>query len=1724
MRLPRLFALVFCALSLLAAPVRALDLPGLSGDANAYQEKLLEKAPPQENPTARDAALNRARTAVAEKKWAAAVTAFEQAIQQGDRGVPTWLALSDAFERVGGPANTEKALQAAYLGFQAAVEAKDNGATLARMGRLLEEKLNRPTQALEAYKEALSQSPDIPGLGEKVFALRRAIGLQLKAVRVDTESEPAGACIDFGDELSQRRDIRFEDFVRLDPPASVVVDRRGESLCISGLEYGKSYGLELREGLPGADGLVLKKSEQQTLRVGNRKPSVMIPGKAFILPPIGDGLPVVSVNVDDIAVKLYRINDRNLIRSINEHELMTSLAEYSAEQIADEKGELVWEGRMKVEQPRRNRQVRTAFPIGRVLDRKRPGIYVATAKPADGIPDSDSWSLATQWVIVSDIGLTTLAGRDGLHVFARSLETTQPIAGASLALMARNNEELSRAATDADGHVRFDPGLLRAKGGNAPAAVLAYGDNGDFMLLDLSTAAFDLSDRGVSGRASPGPLDAFLYTDRGVYRPGETVHVGSLLRDDGVTAVENMPMTLRVLRPNGTVFRTVVVKGETAGGSVADIVLANTAPLGTWKVEARVDPQAAPIGQLGFQVEEFVPERLAVELAAGAPLLTVAKPVDVTATSRFLYGPPAAGLDGTAEMVIGTDPNPYPAFAGYRFGLAQESFASRLTQIPFPQTDDKGVSKVALRLPTAPDTTLPLRATVRVAVSEPGGRPTRESLSLPVRIHPFMIGIKPRADERVEEDQEAAFEVIALDQAGARVASPELKYELIEERVSYQLVSQSGSARYEVVTRDNRRKSGTVAVAADKPATIVERVGYGRYRLEIFDAKTGVASSVRFSAGWQVSADPGDRPDRADVTVERATYAPGDTAKVAIAAPFAGEALVTVATDRVHSYRLVSVPKEGTTIEIPVTADWGAGAYVTATVFRPLVKDQPRAAVRALGLAWIGIDPASRSLAVEIGAPDRVRPRQKLAVPIRIASAAPDSQIFLTLAAVDEGILQLTDFVTPDPKAHFLGKRRLALDIRDDYGRLIEWTGSPVGTIRQGGDAAGLGRGLPVVPTKSVALFAGPVRLDASGYALVELDLPDFNGQLRLMAVAYDKSRVGSAEAKVTVRDDVVADAILPRFLAPGDESRLTLSLHNVGGEPGAYRIALTTEGPVAVDAAGPLSETLASGERKTIPVGLRGTGAGIGRVALRATGPGGFDVSHDWQITVRPARPTDTLFTTQQLPPGGVFRADSRLLAPFVPGTAGVSLSYGTSPRIDVPGLLQALDRWAYGCLEQTTSRAFPLLESVSAEALRRNDQQSVDRAADVDRAIVRILDMQRYDGAFGLWGPRDEDAWVSAYAMDFLTRAKQAGNTVPDAPYRAGLQWLRDSVDQGGGEAPELAARAYAHYVLALSDTARMAQLRYFSDAFLIDLPTPLSKGQIGAALARMGDRSRAEAAFGLALEGLARKPWTADYGSTVRDGAALIVLVNEAGMMRDQIAKLIDQLPVGQNVADKTSTQEQAWMVRAAFSLQRPGSDVALTVNERRVASADPTFIVPLLRDLDPGLAVRNAGQGALWQGLTVYGVPAVPQPAARNGFRISRKFLNRDGTPTNLDLVKRNDVFVVLLEGEASTQLDHQALIEHALPAGWEIENARLGAGGVGDLPWIGELTEPRAIEARDDRFVAAVDLTPDANKFRLAFIVRAVTPGKYELPGGHVEDMYKPGFFARQAVARITIQP
>ena len=522
---------------------------------------------------------------------------------------------------------------------------------------------------------------------------------------------------------------------------------------------------------------------------------------------------------------------------------------------------MVWQGSIDIATDL-NKEVVTSFPVDEALPQRKPGVYVLTAVSATGA--RNEWdSQATQWFVISDIGLSTYSGTDGLSVFARSLASAKQMAGIELTLLAKNNEVLGTSTTDADGRATFDAGLLRGTAAMTPAVITAKSGDDDYVFLDLTRAGFDLSDRGVTGRAAPGAIDVLTWTERGIYRAGETVHVSALARDSASIAIEKLPLTFIFMRPDGVEDRRVVSDGGLAGGYALDLPLQPNAMRGTWTVQIFTDPKGTAISEKQFQVDDFVPDRVEFDMASTAKQIEIDTPVPVTIDGRFLYGAPAAGLELEGE--VGLKPTRETEdFKGYLFGLADEEATedSRTTLEGLEPLDEDGKATFDVTLTDVPSTTQLLNANITVRVQEAGGRAVERSLTLPVKPAGAMIGIKPEFSGDLAENAVGKFHVIAIDESGAKQGKTGLTWKLLRVEQDYQWYRDGTAWKYEPVTSTKQVSNGTLDVTTDggeiaisgRLGPLQARSGNRRYR------RPGLQRRVRFrlvchrkldgNAGW----------------------------------------------------------------------------------------------------------------------------------------------------------------------------------------------------------------------------------------------------------------------------------------------------------------------------------------------------------------------------------------------------------------------------------------------------------------------------------------------------------------------------------------------------------------------------------------------------------------------------------------------------------------------------------------------------------------------------------------------------------------------------------------------------------------------------------------------------------------------------------------------------------
>ena len=1566
--------------------------------------------------------------------------------------------------------------------------------------------------------------------------------------RVDTEAETPKACFVFSSALDPETD--YDPFVEFRPAFQAALSVEGRELCVGGLEFGTERTAILKSGLPAADGRALEREEEVPIDFADRPPYVGFRGAGVILPrEEADGLAIETVNVDKVAITVSHVPDRVLYdKRISQGETAQqgSYTYLYGDERASDVAEELWTGTMEVASLQ-NAPVTTVFPLPDVIGELEPGAYFVEVEDARDLPpNAGPAASAKRWIMLTNLALTAYRGEHGLDVTLRALDDGQEVTGASVQLVARNNDILAEGETDAEGRIAFDLPILSGTGNAAPKLVLAYGARGDLAVLDLTRAPVDLSELDTGGRSTPGPVDAYLYTDRGIYRPGETVHITTLMRDRAGSAVANRPGQLVIYRPNGLKAETVRFDAAPLGGLDTDFDLARDAARGQWRAVLEIDG-APNAGSVSWSVEDFVPQRIAVELETDEDTPVRANDTrEITVDTRFLYGAPGAGLTVNARARVERDPSPFEGYEGFRFGRHDESFREEIIEFRPATSDGAGIAVLRLR-PEArgAGAFFPLRLNTVVDVEEPGGRAVSESVRIPYRPRDLYLGIREGFDGRVRMGEPARFEVAAINQEGDAV-SARMNWQLLAIDYHYDWYREGGQWRWRRSRTVTTVNEGITETATGGTETItVDGLDWGRHEL-VLTGPDGVEASHGFYVGWggSVSDDGVEAPDRVEVTLVDQTIRPGSTAEFMIVPPYDGEAQIVVATDRVLSVNTRPVSAEGTRVTLPVNEDWGEGAYVMVTVFTardPVLDAKPK---RAVGIEYAPVDMSERTFNLTINAPDVVRPRREQLIEVEI-EGGPREPMFLTLAAVDEGILRLTRFQSPDPVDYFFGKKALGVELLDDYGRLLNPNLGLPAEVRTGGDQLG-GEGLSVVPIKTVALHSGIVDLGRGRTARVRFDIPDFNGELRLMAVVWSADGLGAASRPMTVRDPAPSELILPRFLAPGDEALITASIDNVELEEGTFEATLSAAGPISA-ADGEISRVLPRGTRADAPIRISAGEEGISRLRLNVDGPDNYAVDREYLVETRSPYLPVTRVTSAMMQPEESYALSPDLTEGLVPGSISMTVSFSSLP-VDEGALYASLARYPYGCTEQTVSRALPLIYAEQLVALGADGERGDARAV-VQEAVTRILNRQSSDGAFGLWREGDGHAspWLGAFTTDFLYRAREDGYAVPaealDRAYRAlntvasGDAWRVYGYDTDVYESrwhddtqKRLMQRSstYALYVLAKAGRADLSRLRYLHDRELEEIESPLAMGHLAAGLALMGDRARAKSAFDAAEEAIGFDNSGDYYQTELRDTAALLALAAEAGFS-DHVTRLSEQIAAETPDPTDLMTQEKAFMLLAVNALTGGDADEFRMRVEGlgRGNNNDRRYFVSESQ-ISPDVSFTYGGEAPVYRTVLVTGAPETAPPAFSSRLDVSKRFTTLQGQRVRLGDLNQGDQVVVAMTLEPGERRTNPIILADLLPAGFEIETILRPADGRRDyaddgaFAWLGEIAAAQTAEARDDRFVAAVDVRNEP--VTLAYVVRAVTPGTFAIPGVVAEDMYRPAVNARSAPGRVTIQP
>ncbi|WP_429156226.1 alpha-2-macroglobulin family protein [Aeromonas veronii] len=1496
----------------------------------------------------------------------------------------------------------------------------------------------------------------------------------------------------------------------------------GRTLYFPNVQPDKSYEVSLKAGLGPSP-------QSWTLKTRPLEAGASFTASGMVLPLRDElRLPISAVNVDEVNIDFFRVDAEYLPRFLAEYRPGAGMGNWELEQIT-KRAKRVFSGRYALELDANRRETR-------LINVKEPqlaeaGVYFAVMSPLGNY----DWRKETTYFAVSDMGLSARRYRDQLEVFVSSLASADPLKDVQLSLLDEKGNRLQVQTTDLQGHRRFDQvqgaRLLLAEQGNHLAVLRLDG-----AALDLST--FDLGTQPWQAQ------QLYLFSGRDLYRPGERLDSEILLKGQDGQLLPGMAVELEVKQPDGQLLEQKRLLPDSLGAAHYGLRLPDDAPLGRWTINLKT--AAGSRFEWPFLVEEFLPERLKLQLGKGpdGEVTSLDAALTLPLQGDYLYGAPASATKAKAEVKISRATMPFTQWQEFTLGDVLLAEQARDLEPLNLTLDAQGQGTFSLQDELDGVRALgPLEVAYRVSLSEPGGRAVNRSRTQ----YGWPAGSQwpaLKADfvaDRVEGGKPLPFQILNLDEQGQPVAGA-VKVRLINEYRDYYWHYADGEGwKYEFNSQPYLEQEQTLQLDGKGPTPLTLQLAAGWYRLEVENSQ-GHQSSLRVEIGSYAWGGGGEqaRPDKIAITLDKRAYLAGDKAKVTLVAPRPGKGLLIVEDgDGLRWWQRIELKGAGDDakdargeFEIPVSPEWQRhDLHISAQIAAPdsaskPVSGQQGQSLRSVGLVPLTLDREARRLPLTLSAPDKAVPLTRLEV---TATSTPNSQGRVVLAAVDRGVLNISDYQPLDPFGIFFGRKRFAQDLFDNYGQVIPPQDGKLARLNYGGDRAPLKKGGALESRVEVAaLWSGEVSFDESGKAVIPLDLPNFNGELALMALAWNEQQVGEAERTVKVVSPLVAEIGWPRFGARGDETRALVQLRNMSGEDQTLSLAWTLNGGLKANGELPGTLSLKNGEEQWLTLPLTVTGAsGVASLQLAASGKD-FAISRDWTLPLRSPWPAETRQRYQMLAPGQQMSFVPAELTGLDRANLQGLLSLSGTPPWDPAAQWQALADYPYSCLEQTLSRAWPYLLTTADERAAWSKPAEGKKAAseaDVQRALLqRLQRLQLPSGGFGLWdGRSDEEQWLTAYAADYLLARKEAGDVVPEAMLNQALNRLQSYLtDSQYGErwssAPEhsrLAYQAYSAYVLARVGKAPLATLRLIWEQQADHARSGLPLLHLSLALSAMGDEQNAAKALSRALATERGDDYLGDYGSSLRDEALELSLLRQHKLAVERwpalSAKVADTLAHRQWL----STQERLALLRLArFD---PAVDWQAKVTSS-LGSGSLSGSAPLQQGAPEALAastVTNEGMGSLYVQRTLVGYPEQAPARISKGMSVTRSWFNSDGQPFDPAKVKVGDLVVVRLNVSSESAVPDALLVE-MVPAGFELENPALGnsikleeLSIEGKPAWQSEWNDYlKHQEFRDDRYTAALDLSEGSNQ-QLVYLMRAVTPGRYQVPPTQVEDMYRP---------------
>lgn len=1354
------------------------------------------------------------------------------------------------------------------------------------------------------------------------------------------------------------------------------------------------------------------------------------------------------------------------------------------------------------------------------------GLYLVRVEASDRRYLQDA-----QMLSLSDLGLIVKQGVNDINVFVNSLTSASPLSGVKVDFVSSNNQKVYSATTGSDGVAVFKNYGQGASGFTISMVSARLGDDFNFVAFDktrVETSRYDVGGKYINSAG----YDVMVYSDRNLYRPGDSIHGNVIVRSAHWEVMKDIPMKIRLLAPNGKVMLSSRRTLSGNGSMSWDALLPVQALTGVYSLEVS-SANDVLMQSYKMAVEEFVPDRISVKANTNKTVYLPAENIDLSLQVDNLYGTPAAGRRFETELRLQRKGLIVPALPDFSFDIESHDAPVLASIMGKGTTDAQGKATVVLRSDAYKNIGL-LQGTIFTTVFDETGRPVNRLNPIDIPTQQVYLGIR-RLDEWVSTRTPLNFQFAAVDRNGRLLPSAQAKVVII--RYNYENVIENNGSRYDYISQRKEKivMSREINISGRDALLPFTPIQSGEYELRLMLPGSDTYISQKFYAYGLGDTDytsfEVDREGQVDITADKSEYNVGDKARLLFKTPFDGNLLVTIEQQNVLSYKYLKVTNKSTSLELPITSSHLPNVYISTTLFRSVSTTGMPLTV-AHGIVSVKVKDESTRLKVVINSASQSRSGVRQPVVIQ---TAPEAEV--TLAIVDEGILQITGFKTPDPWGFFYDKRALGVDSYDLYGLLLpEYKRSSVA----GGEAFDLSKRVNPLTGERVKLlskWSGVRKADASGNVTFPLDLPQFSGALRLMAVASKGNRFGSAEKRMQVADAVVVSMSAPRFLSPGDMCKLTINAANTTSAAMSANCTLSLSGPVSLIGTKIQSLKLGAHADGTVPFELQ-AGTGIGNAVLKAEiVAGGQKFVQEITVPVRPAAGLQYSYGSGTL--AGGKEISLKPTGNWMPCSTNGFIVAGPSPALQIGRSLSYLIRYPYGCLEQTVSCAFPQLYLADLFKLMENQGTAATATihTNIQDAINRAAAQQLYNGGMSLWPEGGTaDWWATAYATHFLIEAKTNNYDVSPQVLSGATKYLVQKVKEretgtyfywsNNQRLSRVVPRPeilYSLYVLALADQPQLASMNYYKSL----APSLSIEGRylLAATYALAGDTRTYQQLLPSGYGDDKPEATTGgNYASYLRDQSLVANALLETDAAGPQLPLLIRSISDELNRSKYLNTQEASFALlvlgkqakrAAAFK-----ATTSLRLNGKEVAHGDQNGLKFSGDLLNKNLSLLATGKGLQYYYYELSGIPLAPTANEDSFLKVRKRYLDRNGKEVSGRTFMQDDLVYVELtvESDGGKSIDN-VVVTDLLPACFEVENSRLVAER--SPGFMQDRSTADYTDIRDDRVNFFTSL--GAGKKTFYYTVRAVNKGVYQAGAATADAMYNGQYHSVWGAGKISVK-